>query len=267
MLSTIASTILFTAAALAAPTAPGNQTPNAPGVSSTAQDFLPPVVPYNTRTGDQTLISNLLLAPTTRERANLLNQPGDHVFDFNNRDIPGGESEGLGGHTVAATARTFPALIGNGGAMTMGFIGPCGMNTPHVHNRATELNVIVKGRLVTNFVIENGVEPISNTLDLYQMTVFPQGAIHQEFNPDCEEAVFVAGFNNVDPGVEQVAQAFFNLNPAVVGATLGGVSTLNGQDIESFREHIPDNVALGIDACLKKCGLKRNAKRADYFIN
>jgi hypothetical protein len=78
---------------------------------------------------------------------------------------------------------------------------------------------------------------------------------------------FVAGFNNVDPGVEQVAQAFFNLNPAVVGATLGGVTSLNGKDLESFREHIPENVAQGIDSCLKKCGIKRNAKRDDFFLS
>lgn len=103
--------------------------------------------------------------------------------------------------TVAAHAKTFPAVIGNGVAMTLGFLGPCGMNTPHVHNRATEINVVIEGRLVTNFRIENGVDTISNTLSKYQMTVFPQGAMHQEFNPDCEDAVFVAGFNGQDPGV------------------------------------------------------------------
>ncbi|KAK1755589.1 RmlC-like cupin domain-containing protein [Echria macrotheca] len=273
MLSTIiSSTLLLAAAAVAAPTAPSAASAPKPEATqaasgSTAQDFLPPVVKVNTRAADQSLISSLMTAPTQQERVKLLNQPGDFVFDFNNTTIPGSESEGMGGHTVAATARTFPALIGNGGAMTMGFLGPCGMNTAHVHNRATEINVVVKGRLVTNFVVENGLPPISNTLSLYQMTVFPQGAIHQEFNPDCDEAVFVAGFNNVDPGVEQVAQAFFSLNPAVVGATLGGVPSLNGKDIESFREHIPANVAQGIDACLAKCGIKRNAKRDDFFLN
>lgn len=274
--TTITSTLLFAAAAMAAPSshAPSqSSTPKPPtndaskGTTSTAQNFLPPVVPVNTRAADQALISSLLLAPTQQERARLLNRPGDYVFDFNNTTIPGSESEGMGGHTVAANARTFPALIGNGGAMTLGFLGPCGMNTAHVHNRATEFNIVVRGRLVTQFIIENGVPPIANTLSLYQMTVFPQGAIHQEFNPDCEDAVFVAGFNNQDPGVEQVAQAFFSLNPAVVGSTLGGIPSLNGKDIESFREHIPANVALGIDACLKRCGIKRNAKRDDFFLN
>ncbi|CRK06965.1 hypothetical protein BN1708_009753, partial [Verticillium longisporum] len=280
--STLLSSILFSAVALAAPSAPRSD-------DSSIDSVLPPVVPVNTRAADPELITKLMTAPTQRQRANLLDQPGDFVFDFTDLSVPGSESKGKGGFSTSATARTFPALIGNGAGMTLGFLGPCGMNTAHVHPRATELNVVVKGRLVTNFVIENGVEPIENTMSLYQMSVFPKGAIHQEYNPgesihptvpicptekvltrlvaDCEDTVFVAGFNDPDPGVEQVAQAFFSLNPDVVSATLGGVTTLDGKDIASFREHIPDNVALGIEACLNKCGLKWNAKRDDFFLN
>jgi hypothetical protein len=94
------------------------------------------------------------------------------------------------------------------------------MNTAHVHNRATELTIVFKGRLVTNFIVENGAKPIANTMDTFQMTVFPQGAIHQEFNPDCEYAVFVAAFGNAGPDVNQIAQNFFALNGDVVQATL-----------------------------------------------
>ncbi|KAK1561665.1 spherulin-1A [Colletotrichum navitas] len=269
--SVILSSALFATAAIAAP-APSKTMSSTP-TSNTSysyddnnggsiNDVLPPLVPMNTRSGNQDLITKLMTAPTQQERVKLLNQPGDFVFNFNDSGAPeGSESRGKGGFSTSATAKTFPALIGNGAAMTLGFLGPCGMNTAHVHNRATELNVIVKGRLVTNFQVENGVEPIANTMNTFQMSVFPQGAIHQEFNPDCEDAVFVAGFNNVDPGVEQVAQTFFNLRPDVVSATLGGVQTIDGADLESFRKHIPANIALGIDACLNKCGIKRNAKR------
>ncbi|KAK7416535.1 hypothetical protein QQX98_005139 [Neonectria punicea] len=223
---------------------------------------LPKVVPVNTRSGDMDLIAKLLTAPTQVDRVSLLSEPGDYIFDFNDDGAPASsEARGAGGFSVSATAKTFPALIGNGAAMTVGFLGPCGMNTAHVHNRATELNIIVKGRLVTNFVLENGARPIENTMSTYQMAVFPKGAIHQEFNPDCEDAVFVAGFDNTDPGVSQIAQNFFRLRKDVVQSTLGGIGTLNGQDIESFREMIPANIALGIETCLDKCGLKRNEKR------
>lgn len=151
--------------------------------------------------------------------------------------------------------------------MTLGFIVPCGMNTPQVHNRATELSIAVQGRLVASFVAENGVVPVANTLSSFQMTVFPQAAIHTEFSPDCDDAVFVAAFNSEDPGVEQIAESLFSLKPAVVAATLGGVSVLDGRDFESFRRAIPANVASGIEACINRCGLERNAKRDDFFRN
>ncbi|KAG5990916.1 hypothetical protein E4U43_004160 [Claviceps pusilla] len=224
---------------------------------------LPPVVPVNTRAENQDLIAKLLTAATQEDRINLLDQPGDFVFDFNPGAAPASsQSRGKGGVSVTATSKTFPALIGNGAAMTIGFLGPCGMNSPHVHNRATQLNFVAEGRLVTNFIEENGVRAVANTVDKFQMAIFPQGAIHIEFNPDCEDAVFVAGFNNADPGVQTIAQNFFQLRPDVIKATLGrGVQSWDGADIESFREGIPANIALGIDACLKKCGIKRNAKR------
>ncbi len=93
------------------------------------------------------------------------------------------------------------------------------------------------------------------------MTVFPAGAMHSEFNPDCTEAVFVAGFNSADPGVEQVAQSFFSLRTDIVGATFNGAAAMKGEDIESIKALLPDNVVLGIESCLAKCGIKKNAKR------
>ncbi|OAQ67868.2 methylitaconate delta2-delta3-isomerase [Pochonia chlamydosporia 170] len=251
-LSTISSLLLLAGATAAAPSRRDTK-PDAD---------LPPVVKVNTRADNVDLIAKLMTAPTQADRIKLLNQPGDFVFDFNpNSTVAGSESKGKGGVSVAATSKTFPALVGNGASMTVGFLGPCGMNTPHVHNRATELNFVAEGRLVTNFVEENGAAPVANTLSKFQMAVFPQGAIHIEFNPDCTDTVFVAGFNNADPGVQTIAQSFFNLRPDIVSATLGGVQSLNGADIESFRPMIPANIALGIDSCLKKCGIKRNAKR------
>lgn len=265
--TTISSTLLFAASALAAPSAKRSEFGTPAGTIDESIDIdaaLPPVVPVNTRAGDPELIKRLKTAPTQVERFKLLDQPGDFVFDFmtDGTAPEGAEAKGKGGFSISATAETFPALIGNGAGMTLAFLGPCGMNTAHVHPRATELNVVVQGRLVTNFVQENGVEPVANTMKTFQMSAFPKGAIHQEYNPDCTDAIFVAGFDNEDPGVQTIAQNFFRLNGDIVSATLGGMETFNGADIESFRESIPTNIALGIDTCLKKCGIQRNAKRS-----
>ena len=271
LLTGVSSALLLATAALAAPHATRSDSDveskraddsAAKDISTDINAIIPPVFPINTRQGNDDLIAKLMTAPTQAERMKLLNQPGDFVFDFNEgASASSTETKGKGGASIGATSKTMPALIGNGGSMTVGFLGPCGMNTPHVHNRATELNIVVQGRLVTNFVEENGAAPVANTLSRFQMTVFPQGAIHQEFNPDCEPTVFVAAFNDADPGVQTIAQNFFSLRPDVISATLGGPQTLNGEDIESFRKSIPANIALGSDACLNKCGIKRNVKR------
>jgi len=100
--------------------------------------------------------------------------------------------------TVKADRKLFPALIGTGVAMTLGFLGPCGFNTPHTHPRSAEINVCVQGNLVAEFQGENGETPITNNITQFQMTVFPQGAMHTEFNPDCTESIFVAGFASED---------------------------------------------------------------------
>ena len=54
--------------------------------------------------------------------------------------------------------------------------------------------------------MENGARFVDVELAACSAAIFPMGAIHFEMNPTCETAMFVAGFNGEDPGVNQVAQ-------------------------------------------------------------
>jgi hypothetical protein len=92
-------------------------------------------------------------------------------------------------------------------------------------------------------------------LQQYSATVYPQGSIHYQFNPNCEQAVFVGSFNSEDPGSSQTAQNLFALDPVIIDATLGSPSNINGADIAKFRALIPRSVALGVESCLKKCNI------------
>jgi len=206
--------------------------------------------------GNLELIASLLTAPLQLDRYALLKDE-DFVFDFRN---PLGDIQvatGNAGRVVIANRKTMPALIGTGSGMAMGFLGPCGFNTPHTHPRATELNVPILGNLQTSLVLENGVRVINANVTTFQMHVFPQGAIHQEFNPDCGNTIFVAGFNNEDFGTSQVADNFFKLPSNVITAAVGGNIVVDGRDIEQFKTMIPHNVAIGVEECLKKCGLAK----------
>ena len=112
----------FMGGALAAPTSftPANTTDIPYGAQNPANS------------GNQQLISSLESAATAADRYKLLPNPSDHVYDFNPPPTADATTTGLGGHTVKADRKDFPALIGNGVSMTLGFIGPCGFNTPHV---------------------------------------------------------------------------------------------------------------------------------------
>ncbi|KAL8764829.1 MAG: hypothetical protein Q9194_006818 [Teloschistes cf. exilis] len=204
---------------------------------------------------NETFIAELLVTAKAVDRINKF--PNDASFKFDFKNPPAGTvAKGKGGFTVRSDRKAFPALIGTGGSISVGFLGPCGFNTPHTHPRSTEFNLVAEGTLQTQFTLENKARTIHNTLATYQMTAFPQGALHTEFNPKCEPATFIAGFASEDPGVQQAAETFFGFDPDIVEAALRNDFTFEGKDVDKFRSLIPENVALGVESCLKKCGLR-----------
>jgi len=104
---------------------------------------------------DDGSVAILITAATQVERISLLNDT-DFVFDFYHPNASAFSASGLDGKVVIAKRDTFPALTGNGIALAVGFLGPCALNTPHIHPRATEFNFNVNGTLRTGFLQENG---------------------------------------------------------------------------------------------------------------
>ncbi|CAF1010365.1 unnamed protein product [Didymodactylos carnosus] len=96
-----------------------------------------------------------------------------------------------------------------------------------------------------------------------QATVFPKGAIHFQQNIGCKPAKFVAAFNHEDPGVLTIANSFFGQFPDdIVQASLGG--ELSAEEFEQLKSAIPANVALGVEECLIRCGLKKKPEPKKY---
>lgn len=250
--STLALVVL-SATALAAPQPHIRQAGAAP--SSTSAAAAP--APTLSRT------AQLTIADTAADRFTILNKNEDFVFDFGK--LARGNA-GRGGDVLAANRKTFPALVGSGSGMALGFLGPCGFNTPHVHLRATELQVVTSGSVVVEMAPENGVfnipgdnksgrRVIKNTLIVNQMTPFYQGSVHSQYNPNCEPANFVASFNAEDFGTGQVADELFALGDETVAAVFG--QAIDGADVDKFRKAIPASVAFGVEECLIKCGIAK----------
>jgi len=179
------------------------------------------------------------------------------TFDRNMAPPPGAE----GGVAVAANIGNFPILTGLGISTTVGVLEPCGINTPHVHPRATEMLTLVEGeKMEFGFVLENALvgpkqnPEVAGYLNAFEATVFPQGSIHYQFNNNCKPATFVAALNSEDPGTSQIAQNFFALNSEVVDATLGFPGQINSKNIDEFGASLPANLARDARACMAKCG-------------
>lgn len=158
------------------------------------------------------------------------------------------------------TVETFPLVTDLGIGMTLLFLEPCGINTPHIHPRATEFLLLVEGSgLRFGSFLENGLvslgqnQEVAGTLDRYQATAFPSGSLHYQFNNGCQKAVLVAGFNSDDPGTSSAAQGFFSLNPEVVNATLGPAVSFAGGRPEELPKLIPESLAQDVRSCLARC--------------
>ncbi|KAJ7036695.1 RmlC-like cupin domain-containing protein [Mycena alexandri] len=201
------------------------------------------------------IVAELREAPTAVDRVNLL--PNDQQFVFNFFDPAVKAVAGAGGKIITANAATFPAVVGNGAAMAVGLLEPCGMNTPHTHPRATEIQFSVNGTIRTGMITENNARFIMTEIGPGGMTIFPQGSVHFQLNEGCEPALFVSGFNSEDPGALQIAQRFLGLSPDIVAASLGDIGVEEVLGLDSI---IPDSVSLGTDECLKRCNLPRTTQ-------
>jgi mannose-6-phosphate isomerase-like protein (cupin superfamily) len=201
----------------------------------------------------------VFLADVAADRYKLL-EDADFVFDFNAEQ----ENHGDGGELVAANRKTMPALVGTGASMALGRMSPCGINTFHTHPRSAELQLVISGKLITHMTPENGVTDadgkrrvISTTLLPNQMTVFPMGSVHTQFNDACEPASFVGAFAAEDAGTGTIAEQAFVFGDDLVSAVFGG--QIAAEDIDAVRGAIPKSIAQGVDECISRCGITKRS--------
>lgn len=89
------------------------------------------------------------------------------------------------------------------------------------------------------------------------MTPFYQGSIHTQFNPDCSDVTFVASFASEDFGTGQVLDQTFAFTDDIIAASFG--QAIAGENIDAVRNIIPASIALGVETCLQRCGIKKRA--------
>lgn len=106
-------------------------------------------------------LNELKLAYTASERLALLASYGNandyFKFDLTPDGSHSNAANGLGGQGYLAHVGNYPALMGTGLSVAIGYLNPCGLDSIHIHNRATEMVTLVNGiSLKTGFVLEDG---------------------------------------------------------------------------------------------------------------
>jgi hypothetical protein len=213
------------------------------------------------RGGD--LTAALKAADTAAERNQLLAATGNSSFMFDFANPPAAAVISTPpGKLISANPTTAPFLVDIDFSLAVVEVGPCGLILPHLHPRNEEFILVTQGEFVTQFIQETGAALITNDLKQWGATLFPRGSIHLEYNPTCSPSTFIAAFNGGDPGISFIAANFFSLEEQLVIANLGGETVVSGQDLATIQHAIPAGIAVGVQECLTKCGIKPNKKRS-----
>jgi hypothetical protein len=106
-------------------------------------------------------------------------------------------------------------------------------------------------------------QQIETTLSNYTGMLFPRGLIHWQFNPECEPAVFVAGFDINDPGRVEAARGFFSGTPdEVLEASAGYSEFLTPEQVAGLRPELTSDFTAIVESCAKRCGIPYEAPSA-----
>lgn len=129
---------------------------------------------FKSRTVNPDLNAQLRAASTNQDRLALLSKDSDWYYDFDSHPNYNNKK----GAVVVADAAAVPALVGQGSALSLLKLAPCGMLPPHLHPRATNLVVGITGNTTSWFINENGSRTVSVNIKPMRMTIFPQGSLH-----------------------------------------------------------------------------------------
>jgi hypothetical protein len=187
--------------------------------------------------------------PTAAERVNAFSS-SEYVIDLLN----GFDEIGAGGSLARMNLATLPALEFQGVALTLIYLKPCGLNTPHIHPRASEAIYNINGtNVLIAFAAENGANFIQNNVTAGKATFIPQGALHFEQNLACDGALLIAANNSEDQGTLSIGTTFFNLPDITVEAITG----FTDANLAAERNFLPkDNSPVaGVAECLQRCGI------------
>ncbi|KAF8407209.1 hypothetical protein HHK36_006336 [Tetracentron sinense] len=140
-------------------------------------------------------------------------------FFFDGLSQEGNTTNVFGTNVTSADVLVFPGLNTLGLSVNRVDFAPGGLNPPHIHPRASETSVVIKGKLLVGFVTTGNVLH-SKVLKAGEMFVIPRGLMHFQLNVGKGKALFLAAFNSQEPGIVILPTTLFVSTPPIPNAVL-----------------------------------------------
>ncbi|KAG6551674.1 hypothetical protein Mapa_006761 [Marchantia paleacea] len=127
----------------------------------------------------------------------------------------------------------FPGLTGLGISSLYFKLGAGGLVPPHIHARATELFIVLKGTFYVGFV-DGANKLYSATLYPGDQFIFPQALVHYQLAGN-SEAEGYSSFNSQNPGVTLIASNVFASTPGIPVGVLSAAFKIDAQTVKNIR--------------------------------
>ncbi|CAL4981312.1 unnamed protein product [Urochloa decumbens] len=140
-------------------------------------------------------------------------------FLFSTKIASGGDplANPNGSNVTELDVNEWPGLNTLGVSMNRVDFAPGGTNPPHIHPRATEVGIVIRGELLVGIIgsLDSGNRYYSKVVRAGGTFVIPRGLMHFQFNVGKEAATMVVSFNSQNPGIVFVPLTLFGSSPPI----------------------------------------------------
>ncbi|OEL14191.1 Germin-like protein 3-6 [Dichanthelium oligosanthes] len=140
-------------------------------------------------------------------------------FLFSTKIASGGDPSANpnGSNVTELDVAEWPGVNTLGVSMNRVDFAPGGTNPPHIHPRATEVGIVIRGELLVGIIgsLDSGNRYYSRVVRAGETFLIPRGLMHFQFNVGKEEATMVVSFNSQNPGIIFVPLTLFGSSPPI----------------------------------------------------
>uniref|UniRef100_R7WD45 Germin-like protein n=1 Tax=Aegilops tauschii TaxID=37682 RepID=R7WD45_AEGTA len=146
-----------------------------------------------------------------------MSEAGDDFLFLSKLAKAGNTSTPNGSAVTELDVAEWPATNTLGVSMNRVDFAPGGTNPPHVHPRATEIGIVMKGELLVGILgsLDSGNKLYSRVVRAGVTFLIPRGLMHFQFNVGKTEASMVVSFTSQYPGIVFVPLTLFGSNPPI----------------------------------------------------